>query len=43
MTEEQAHAEILRGSGTQYDPNIVTAFGKAWEAGQIHSVIAAFP
>ena len=43
MTDEQAYAEILHGSGTQYDPNIVSAFIKAWEAGQIHSVIAAFP
>jgi putative two-component system response regulator len=43
MTAEQAYEEILRGSGTQYDPDIVAAFTKVWQTGKIHSVIAAFP
>jgi HD-GYP domain-containing protein (c-di-GMP phosphodiesterase class II) len=28
---QQAYLEILRGSGTQYDPDVVEAFKNAWE------------
>lgn len=31
MSIEEANAEILRNSGTQFDPAIVEAFARAWE------------
>jgi putative two-component system response regulator len=35
---EQAFAEIVDGDGTRYDPMVVNAFNKAWQAGIIHSI-----
>ncbi|QQE74523.1 HD domain-containing protein [Brevibacillus composti] len=36
MTLEEAHAEILRCSGTQFDPAIVYAFHRAFSSGACH-------
>jgi putative two-component system response regulator len=38
LTLDQAYSEILHNSGTQYDPQVVDAFRRAWEAGLIHSI-----
>jgi len=39
---EDAYQEILDCSGTQYDPEVVNAFQKAWKAGQIHQIYASY-
>jgi putative two-component system response regulator len=38
LTPEQAHDEIIRCAGTRYDPAIVMAFQRAWQAGKISLV-----
>ncbi len=35
---EQAHQEIVHGSGTRYDPFVVEAFLKAWGSGRIQNI-----
>lgn len=35
---EQAYQEILQCSGSRYDPRVVEAFRKAWEAGRIRQI-----
>jgi putative nucleotidyltransferase with HDIG domain len=35
---EEAYEEILRCSGTYYDPKVVEAFCRAWEAGEIQKI-----
>jgi putative two-component system response regulator len=37
---EQAFEEILRNSGKRYDPGVVKAFERAWQAGKIQPVLA---
>jgi putative two-component system response regulator len=39
---EEAYQEILDCSGTQYDPEVVGAFQKAWKANQIHQIFASY-
>lgn len=38
LTLDQAYGEILHNSGTQYDPQVVDAFRRAWESGLIRSI-----
>jgi putative two-component system response regulator len=38
LTLEQAYDEILRCAGTHYDPQVVEAFQRAWQAGKIQPV-----
>jgi len=42
-TLEDAYNEILRCSGTQFDPQIVACFSKAWEAGRIQALVKNLP
>jgi len=35
---EEAYEEILRCSGTYYDPKVVEAFCRAWEAGEVQKI-----
>ena len=39
---EEALDEIVNCSGKQYDPEVVQAFQKAWEAGEIHRIKATW-
>ena len=39
---EEAYQEIFDCSGTQYDPDVVNAFQKAWKEGQIHQIYADY-
>jgi putative two-component system response regulator len=43
LSPQEAYEEILAGSGSQYDPAIVQAFRKVWEANKILSIYEAFP
>jgi putative two-component system response regulator len=38
----EAYAEIVRGSGSRYDPAVVAAFQIAWKDGQIQAILAAW-
>jgi len=38
LTPQQAADEIIACAGTRYDPAIVAAFQRAWQAGKIHLV-----
>jgi putative two-component system response regulator len=38
LTTQQAYDEIVRCSGSAYDPAVVSAFKKAWEAGLIQEI-----
>jgi putative two-component system response regulator len=40
---DQARQEIIAGSGTRYDPDVVAAFNKAWDASRIHEIAAQPP
>ena len=40
---EQAHQEIVDGSGTRYDPSVVEAFLKAWGSGRIEAIATQLP
>lgn len=42
MDIEQANAEIQRCSGTQFDPQIVGAYQRAWQAGKIQATRAGW-
>jgi len=35
---EQAYQEIIQGSGSRYDPDVVKAFQRAWQAGEIQAI-----
>jgi putative two-component system response regulator len=35
---KEAYMEIIRGSGTQYDPNVVAALKSVWDSQQIQSI-----
>lgn len=37
-TLEQAYEEVMACSGTQYDPEVVSAFQRAWESGKIQAI-----
>jgi putative two-component system response regulator len=39
---EEAFDEILNCSGKQYDPEVVKAFQKAWESGEMHRIKSAW-
>lgn len=38
LTMDQAYEEILNNSGSRYDPAVVAAFQRAWQAGKIYAV-----
>jgi putative nucleotidyltransferase with HDIG domain len=38
-SQKQAFEEILQLSGTRYDPEVVEAFERVWQAGKIQSII----
>ncbi|MGD2159512.1 MAG: response regulator [Anaerolineales bacterium] len=40
LTNQQAYDEIVRCSGSAYDPAIVSAFKKAWHAGLIQEIFS---
>ena len=40
---EQARQEINSGSLSRYDPEVVTAFNRAWDAGRIHEIATQPP
>jgi HD-GYP domain-containing protein (c-di-GMP phosphodiesterase class II) len=40
---DQAHQEIIAGSGTRYDPDVVAAFNKAWDASRIQKIATQPP
>jgi putative two-component system response regulator len=40
FTLQEAYQEILNCSGSQFDPQVVAAFEKAWEQEQIQTIIA---
>jgi putative two-component system response regulator len=40
---EQARQEIIRGSGSRYDPIVVEAFQNAWETGRIQEIASKSP
>ena len=39
----QAHQEIINGSGSRYDPYVVEAFMKAWQSGRIQAIASQPP
>lgn len=39
---EEAYQDILAKSGKLYDPEVVAAFCKAWETGEIHAIAASW-
>ncbi len=43
MSVEKAYEEILRNSGTLYDPKVVREFERAWVQGRIDAIYKAFP
>lgn len=38
LTDDEATAEILKGAGSQFDPNVVAAFEKLYKAGAVSSI-----
>jgi HD-GYP domain-containing protein (c-di-GMP phosphodiesterase class II) len=38
LSIEQAYKEIMRNSGTQFDPAVVAAFQQAWDEGLIQAI-----
>ena len=40
---EQARQEIVAGTGTRYDPEVVNAFNRAWDSGRIQDIATQPP
>jgi putative two-component system response regulator len=43
LTPDQAYTEIVTCSGRRYDPAVVDAFQRAWEAGRIQAIYNHYP
>jgi putative two-component system response regulator len=43
LTPEQAHSEIIACTGSKYDPEVIQAFQRAWDAGRIQAIFDNYP